>query len=283
MYKIIILSIVTGILLVSCVTTGKYDLMVQWKDSLQTSSDSLQSIVTKNNETISNLYKQISEINKQKEKLEEDYATLNKNYQSLKSSSSKETQQYIEQLEALQDDIEVRERKIQEIQQKLNARDSIVSALRNTINNALLGFKDLGLSVSVKDGKVYVSLSNQLLFKTGSTSIDKNGQDALLGLAQVLNTQPDINVLVEGHTDDQKVSSLARFKDNWDLSVLRATEVVRYLTVEGQVNPTRIIASGRSEYFPVIPGETTEARAANRRTEIILTPKLEELFQIIGK
>lgn len=249
MYKTIILSIITSILLVSCVTTGKYDLMVQWKDSLQTSSDSLQSIVTKTNETISNLYKQISEINGQKEKLEEEYSTLKKNYQSLKSSSSNEAQQYIEQLEALQTDIFLREKKIQEIQQKLNARDSIVTALRNTINNALLGFKDLGLTVSVKDGKVYVSLSNQLLFKTGSTSIDKNGQDALLGLAQVLNTQPDINVLVEGHTDDQKVTSQSRFKDNWDLSVLRATEVVRYLTVEGQVNPTRIFPQEEVSIF----------------------------------
>ena len=104
----------------------------------------------------------------------------------------------------------------------------------------------------------------------------------MLGLAQVLNTQPDINILVEGHTDDQRVTSQARFKDNWDLSVLRATEVVRFLTVEGQVEPTRIIASGRSEYFPVIAGESVDDRAANRSTEIILTPKLEELFQIIG-
>ena len=141
MYKTIILSIITSIMLVSCVTTGKYDLMVQWKDSLQTSSDSLQRIVTKNNETISSLYKQISEINKQKEKLEEEYSTLKKNYQSLKSSSSNEAQQYIEQLEALQADIFLREKKIQEIQQKLSARDSIVTALRNTINNALLGLK----------------------------------------------------------------------------------------------------------------------------------------------
>ncbi|NLO18754.1 MAG: OmpA family protein [Ignavibacteria bacterium] len=282
MRKSLILIMLASALLVSCVSSGKYDRMVSWKDSLQTSSDSLQSIVIKNNETISSLYQQISEINKQKEKLQEEYSSLNQNYQSLKSSSSKEAQQYIEQLEALRDDITLREKKIQEIQQKLNARDSIVSALRNKINDALLGFKDLGLTVTVKEGKVYVSLSNQLLFKTGSTSIDKNGQDALLGLAQVLNTQPDINILVEGHTDDQRVTSQARFKDNWDLSVLRATEVVRYLTVEGQVEPTRIIASGRSEYFPVIAGESVDARAANRRTEIILTPKLEELFQIIG-
>lgn len=282
MRKSLILIMLTSTLLVSCVSSGKYDRMVSWKDSLQTSSDSLQSIVIKNNETISSLYQQISEINKQKEKLQEEYSSLNQNYQSLKSSSSKEAQQYIEQLEALRDDITLREKKIQEIQQKLNARDSIVSALRNKINDALLGFKDFGLTVTVKEGKVYVSLSNQLLFKTGSTSIDKNGQDALLGLAQVLNTQPDINILVEGHTDDQRVTSQARFKDNWDLSVLRATEVVRYLTVEGQVEPTRVIASGRSEYFPVIAGESVDARAANRRTEIILTPKLEELFQIIG-
>ena len=92
----------------------------------------------------------------------------------------------------------------------------------------------------------------------------------------------ELGIRARGHTDDQRVTSQARFKDNWDLSVLRATEVERYLTVEGQVEPTRIIASGRSEYFPVIAGESVDARAANRRTEIILTPKLEELFQIIG-
>ena len=150
------------------------------------------------------------------------------------------------------------------------------------MSKALLSFNDSDLQVKLKDGKVYVSLSEQLLFKSGSTKVDPKGQDALKKLATVLQEQRDVNVVVEGHTDDVPISrGTAGMQDNWDLSVLRATEIARLLTTSG-VTPERVTASGRSKYVPVDVATTPVARQAmNRRTEIILTPKLDELFQIL--
>ncbi len=209
------------------------------------------------------------------------YNELKKSYEALKTSSTENVQDLLTRIETLEKSIAEKEAKIADINQKLAERENKMKRLQQTISNALLSFKDSGLEVSIKDGKVYVSLSNKLLFSSGSTKIDKEGQKALIELANVLKTQPDINVLVEGHTDDKKVSGGQRFSDNWDLSVLRATEVVRYLTVDGGLESTRIIASGRGEFFPIRAEDSDEARAVNRRTEIILTPKLDALFEII--
>jgi chemotaxis protein MotB len=135
--------------------------------------------------------------------------------------------------------------------------------------------------VEERNGKVYVSMDNKLLFASGSTAVGPDGQKALEELARVLEANPDINILVEGHTDDQPMRGSAQIKDNWDLSVLRATEIVRILLAKGKIAPARITAAGRSEYLPVDPADTAEARARNRRTEIILTPQLDELFRVI--
>jgi chemotaxis protein MotB len=255
--------------------------MVASRDSLQISNDSLGRVIAVNNTTIKNLDRQLSEEKSELISLQSEMKTVRENYEKFKSTSSSEAQQLMTQLENMQKDLAARENKIQDIQRKLSSRDSVVNALWNTLNDALLNFAKSGLTVSIKEGKVYVSLSNQLLFRSGSTTIDKSGQEALRGLASVLNNQPNIIINVEGHTDNAKVINNARFKDNWELSVLRATEVVKYLTESCNVDPTRIIASGRSEYFPIEPGDTPEIRAANRRTEIILTPNLGELYQIM--
>ncbi|MFO7722547.1 MAG: OmpA family protein, partial [Bacteroidales bacterium] len=124
-------------------------------------------------------------------------------------------------------------------------------------------------------------MDNKLLFASGSTAVGADGQKALAELARVLEANPDINVMVEGHTDDVPLRGSGQMKDNWDLSVLRATEIVRIILSKGKIEPSRIIAAGRSQYLPVDPENTTEARARNRRTEIILTPKLDELFRVI--
>lgn len=274
MIKTIFYSILTSLILMSCVSASKYDQAVAQKDALQKTKDSLNMIVNTYGRRNMSMAQEINDLKAELDRLQ-------KNYDRLKESSSAETLEMIEKLEALQIEIANKEKRIAEIKRKLEAREKTVQNLKKTVNDALLGFKAAGLSVSVKNGKVYVSLSNKLLFKVGKTDIDKQGQDALLELAKVLKNEQDINVLVEGHTDDQKVRGTGRFKDNWDLSVLRATEVVRFLQLEGGVDPTRIVASGRSEYIPVDEADTDEARAMNRRTEIILTPKLEELYQII--
>lgn len=183
----------------------------------------------------------------------------------------------------LQTELVNRESKVKELQQLINDKDAAVKTLKDNLTQALLGYKDAGLEVYTKDGKVYVSLSDQLLFASGSIVVDKKGKEAIIKLASVLNLESEINILVEGHTDDVPMTAGAQIKDNWDLSVLRANSIVRILTVDGKLDPKRIIASGRGQYFPIDPAKTPEARKKNRRTEIILTPKLDQLMKILEK
>lgn len=162
----------------------------------------------------------------------------------------------------------------------INAQNAKVQQLLASVKDALLGFTSDELSVTEKDGKVYVAMSDKLLFESGSARVDKRGKEALAKLAEVLNRQNDIDVFIEGHTDSKPIST-AQFKDNWDLSVIRATSVVRILTSEYQVNPLQIQPSGRGEYMPVADNESAEGRSCNRRTEIIMAPKLDKLFRIL--
>ncbi len=177
--------------------------------------------------------------------------------------------------------LEEREAKVQELQDILDRKDSIVNSLQNKVAAALTGFKGSGLEVIQKNGKVYVSLSEQLLFKSGSREIDPKGKEAIAKLAKVLEANQDINIAVEGHTDNVPYTGSGQVKDNWDLSVLRATTITRILTEGTSIDPNRITASGRGQFSPIDPAKTEAARKLNRRTEIILTPKLDDLFKII--
>ncbi|GAB3725188.1 OmpA family protein [Hymenobacter agri] len=179
-------------------------------------------------------------------------------------------------------DLQSREARLTELTKALADKDKAVDDLKARVSKALLSFSGSDLQVKLKDGKVYVSLSEQLLFKSGSTKVDPKGQEALKKLATVLQEQKDVNVVVEGHTDNVPIlRGTAGLTDNWDLSALRATEIARLLTTAG-VSPERVTASGRSQYVPVAPNDSPQNKAMNRRTEIILTPKLDELFQILG-
>lgn len=178
-------------------------------------------------------------------------------------------------------DLAAREQRLREVEEVLRKRDEASEALKNKLQQALLGFKESGLGIDIRNGKVYVSLTDKLLFPSGSIVIDKRGLEVLTELAKVLKTQPEINIAVEGHTDDQRVSNLGQIKDNWDLSVLRATSVVRFLTATEQVNPVRLTATGKGQYQPIDQEETAEARSKNRRIEIVLSPKLDEIYEMI--
>lgn len=169
------------------------------------------------------------------------------------------------------------EEQLQQLQATLEQKDATLLALRQSVNKALLGFTESDLTVSEKNGKIYVSLSQNLLFASGSDRIDWKGKKAIIQLAPVLKDNPDILINVEGHTD--AVGSTA---SNWDLSVQRATSVVKVLTGQG-VDPKRITASGRALYDPVAPNNSTANKALNRRTEIILTPNLDKLYEIINQ
>ena len=173
-----------------------------------------------------------------------------------------------------------RESKVKELQDIINKKDSVANALKKKISAALLGFENKGLTVSLKNGKVYVSLENELLFSPGSYAIGEKGTQALKQLAKVLNDNADINITVEGHTDTDKYAGSGGVKDNWDLSVIRATQITRLLQ-DFKIDPKRLTATGKGEYFPIDPAKTPEAKQKNRRTEIILTPKLDELMNLL--
>jgi chemotaxis protein MotB len=184
-------------------------------------------------------------------------AQLNKNKQDLANQQAR--------LEHLQELMDRQKKAIEEIKKKMSA--------------ALVGFNSSELSVAIKNGKVYVSLQENLLFPSGSAVVNPKGKVALGKLAEVLNLNPDITVDIEGHTDSIPIH--AKYQDNWDLSLARSASIVRILTTDYRVDPTRVIASGHSQYDPVQPNSTSEGRALNRRTDIILSPKLDELYRLL--
>lgn len=162
----------------------------------------------------------------------------------------------------------------------IQAQKDVMAKLKNSISDALMKYKSDELSVYTKDGNVYVSLQEKLLFKSGSDVVDPKGKEALKSLAQVLNSTSDITVLIEGHTDNIPIKT-NQFKDNWDLSTARATSIVRILTMDNGFDSNRITATGKGQFHPVNSNETTEGRASNRRTEVILSPDLKELYKLL--
>ena len=215
------------------------------------------------------------------EKTRGDYDELLKTFTAQNFNSNAEIQSLLGTLDERQRELKEKELKLLELQNILAQKDAEVKALRAKVSNALKGFEGKGLVIYEKNGKVYVSLDEKLLFASGSWEIDKTGKEALQELGKVLAGDQDINIVIEGHTDNVPFKGTGNIKDNWDLSVMRATAVVKELLRNKEINPQRISASGRGEYIPVDNEDTREARAKNRRTEIILTPKLDELFKII--
>lgn len=187
------------------------------------------------------------------------------------------------ELAGMQSELEKRNSRLTELEGILQKQEAALGSLKKMVSEALLGFENQGLTISQRNGKVYVSLDEKLLFKSGSTVVDAKGVTALKKLAKVLEQNPDIYVMIEGHTDDVPVISGSQYKDNWDLSVLRATSIVRILLDGTAIAPQRLTTAGRSQYLPIDPAKTTEARQKNRRTEIILSPKLDELYKIIDQ
>jgi len=187
-------------------------------------------------------------------------------------------------LDQLTFELEKRNARLAELEKILDAQKKIVQDLKSKVSEALLGFENNGLTVTMKNGKVYVSLDEKLLFKSASWDIDANGKNALKKLAGVLEKNPDIQIMIEGHTDNVPYNpGNSQLKDNWDLSVKRATTVIRVLLEGSNIDAKRLTASGRSQYLPVDEHNTADGRQKNRRTEIILTPDLTELYKLIDK
>lgn len=177
---------------------------------------------------------------------------------------------------------ELLEKQEAETRKALEAKERELEQLRSSLNNALVGFADKGLNVETRDGKVYVSMESKLLFPSASWTVSKEGVEAIKMLAKVLEEQKDLNIMVEGHTDNAAYKGQTAVKDNWDLSVMRATAIVKLLLKHGPtIDPSRIEASGHGEFAPKVPNDTPANKALNRRTEIILTPKMTDILNLL--
>lgn len=249
-------------------------------------------LMTKNYDQLNQTYELLLE--KNKELLSGNEAETAKLFNNLKNSQAelqKQTDALVAarmSLEAkeknlikLQSELEVRAKRVDELESVLARKDSAVNALKAKVQNALLGFENEGLTIEQKNGKVYVSLDNSLLFASGSYNVEAKGKEVLQNLSGVLEKNADVNVLVEGHTDNVPYNGSGVLKDNWDLSVKRATSVVKILLDKSSIDAKRLTAAGRADFVPIASNDTAEGRATNRRTEIILTPKLDELFEIL--
>lgn len=301
------------LLLASCVTTKKYNALETEKNVIQEELNRVKGVIQEK-QKLSDQYVQLASQHRQNtrdlEEMTAKYKAVDKGYQELNrrydecllqnrdllATSSTEIKQLTERLAQQREELDRRSRyldslsrelqyqgskmdewqgKITELQSALASKDAKVAELRNKVNTALLGFTAAELTVTEKNGKLYVSLSQNLLFKSASDRIDPKGQQALQQLAKVLTANPEIEVTVEGHTDTDGTADY-----NWDLSTSRATSVVKLLASSG-VEQKRMTAAGRSYFYPIAPNDTAENKSKNRRVEIILSPRLDELYQII--
>lgn len=229
------------------------------------------------------------------------YEKLIANNEKLSAGKAEETRKALAQLQAAQEELfrkedalrkkeadfeetsnklKSRESRINELEALMHRQDSVMTALKNNLTQALIGYKDKGISIEEKNGMIYVSLEERLLFASGSIVVDKNGIGALNELARVLARNPDIRVMIEGHTDNVPISTSC-IKDNWDLSVLRATSVVRILLKDSGIKPAQLTPSGRGEFLPVDLADNAEARKKNRRIEVILVPDISQVLNIV--
>ena len=230
--------------------------------SLARSNALLQNDVDKLNESIKQLNKEIASLNNQNGQLGQRTATQQN------------------QLNKTREQLEKEQQRLQQLQALLEEQRNQSRLLKDKMAEALKGFNSNELTVIQKNGKVYVSLSENLLFPSGSAEVNPKGVDALSKLAAVLNLNGDVSVNIEGHTDSIPIKG--RYKDNWDLSTARSNAIVRILVDNYKVDPVRVIASGHSYYDPVDTNMSVDGRARNRRTEIILTPKLDEMYRLLG-
>jgi len=243
--------------------------------------DSLCTTLTARDNEIYGLKKDTTSLNNDIKKLEKRYDNLTNDKLSQAEQFNAALKQKSDELTAKEKLLASRENALNDLKKVVARQDSITNRLNNILRDALLGFKSDELSVYIKNGKVYVSLSDKLLFKSGSAAVETKGSEAIKVLADVLNKNNNIDILVEGHTDTIPIKT-ALYHDNWDLSAARAISIVRILTNEYQITPTRLTASGKGEFSPRATNSTPEGRTSNRRTEIILSPKLDELMKLLN-
>lgn len=229
--------------------------------------------------------------------LEASYAALEKNSDAALQSNMKKNRELLAQLEAkekalaaeqerltkLQNDLRDRSKRVDELEGLINAKEANMRKLRETLSRALNTFEGKGLTVEQRDGKVYVSMENKLLFGSGSWNVNPDGRRAVVEVGKVLADNPEISVLIEGHTDNVPFNGTGPIANNWDLSTKRATAIVNILLENRGINPQNLTAAGRGEFSPVASNETPDGRSKNRRIEIILTPKLDQISKMLNE
>ncbi|HXJ99057.1 MAG TPA: OmpA family protein [Gelidibacter sp.] len=228
--------------------------------------------------------------------LQQSYQALEKNSSSAIAENAKKNRELLAQLEAkeqalaaenarlqkLKQDMESRSQRILELENVIASKDAAMNKLKDAISRALTNFEGKGLTVEQRDGKVYVSMENKLLFQSGSWAVGVNGKQAVKQLGSVLAENPDIAILIEGHTDNDPYNGTGQLSGNWDLSTKRATAIVQILRENPAINPENLTAAGRGEYAPIATNDTNEGKAKNRRIEVILTPKLDEISKLLN-
>ncbi|MGB2152885.1 MAG: OmpA family protein, partial [Flavobacteriaceae bacterium] len=248
------------------------------------------------------LMSQIEKIEMELDSSKKNFETLQDSYTALEKNSNAELQESIEQNRGLLDKIQLKESellderteldslknelasriaRVDELEQVIANKEALLSNLKSSLTKALLSFDGKGLTVEQRDGKVYVSMENKLLFKPGSWAVGSEGRQAIRQLAMVLEENKDIAVLIEGHTDDEPYIGDSKLSGNWDLSVKRATSIVALLLKNNGVNPENITAAGKGEYAPLVPNSSASNRSKNRRIEVILAPKLDEIGKLL--
>lgn len=245
---------------------------------------SLQSDSTRFENKVSDLQSQISNQEKNIADLKNNIEGLNKQISDLSSQNTAlgaQTEEQMSKLSQSKQELQKQQERLKQLEDLLNQQKQASESLKNKMSEALKGFSSNELTVHQKNGKVYVSLSENLLFPSGSATVNSKGVDALSKLAAVLNLNEDVAVNIEGHTDSIPIKG--RYQDNWDLSTARANSIVRILVNNYKVDPKRVTSSGHSYFDPVDTNSTSQGRANNRRTEIILSPKLEEMYQLLEK
>jgi chemotaxis protein MotB len=281
----------------SCVTSKKYQELESSYIRLRNNYDNLDVKSEEQLDKLRQLTDELSGLNKELDAAKEQNRVLKKQYDDLQSAQAsfsntsqmemqdllKKIQQSEESLQQKEDELRERNKKYVELQSAMEKQAEALTLLKKKVADALVGFEGKGLSVVQKNGKVYVSVDEKLLFKSGKWDIEKPGLQALAQVSKILEQNVDINIVVEGHTDNVKYAGTGGLIDNWDLSVKRATTVVRTLLKNTTINPKRITAAGRGEFIPLSTNETNEGRQKNRRTEIILTPKFDELLNILNQ
>ncbi|MEN8137517.1 MAG: OmpA family protein [Bacteroidota bacterium] len=282
---------------------SKYDRVLGERDILEEENINLRSNLADCQNRLSKVSHELSALKEEADLLGRKYSALEKDHAALKESyimltnrsdallakNAKKNLELLEELEKARillaeegSKLKAKEKKIAELEYLMKERENTLAQMKNSLSDALRGFEGKGLTVEQRNGKVYVSLENRLLFPSGSWQVNAQGKDAVNQLAGVLAVQNDINILIEGHTDSDAYRGNGTLIDNWDLSVKRSTAIVRLIMNTRGIDPTRITAAGRSKYIPVATNNTSEGKSKNRRIEVIIEPDLSKIEAMLG-